>query len=106
MTRVRDIFTSLVERNMRLDIELGDNAMYSVAALGTIAFKRGSYDLLEVKDVLYVPGLKKNLLLVSQIEDKGLAITFIRGRVLIYPRDASSDCARVIGVRQNKLYRV
>ena len=53
----------------------------------------------------YILGLKKNLMSVSQMEDKGLAITFIRGQVLIYPRDASSDCAKVIGVRHNKLYR-
>lgn len=41
MTGVREIFTNLAERNMHLDIELGDNATYSTVGLGTIAFKRG-----------------------------------------------------------------
>ena len=93
----------MANRDKDLDIELGDSAKYSAAGLGTIAFRRGSDDLLEVKEVLYVPGLKKNLLSISQMEDKGLLITFIRGQVLVYPRDPSSDYAKVIGVRQNKL---
>ena len=105
MTGVYEIFTSLAERDMRLDIELGDNTNYNAAGLGTIAFRKGLDDLLEVKDVLYVPGLKKNLLSISQIEDKGMVVTFVGGRVLIYPRGASSDCTKVIGVRQENLYR-
>ena len=50
---------------MDLDIELGDNAKYRATRLGTVAFWKGSIDLLEVKDVLYVPRLMKNLLSVS-----------------------------------------
>lgn len=84
MTGVREIFTSLVERDMDLDIDLGDNAKYSEVGLGTIAFWIGSNDLLEAKDVLYVLALMKNLLPVSQMEDKGLTVTFDSGRVLIY----------------------
>jgi len=79
MTEVREIFIILAEMNMHLDIEIGDNSMYGATRLGTIYLKRGLDDLLEVKDVLYVPGMKKNLLSISKVEDNGLAITFIRG---------------------------
>ena len=84
---------------MRMDIELCDNAKYNAAGLGTIAFRRGSDDLLEVKDVLYVPRLKKNMLSTSQMEDKGMVVTFVGGRVLMYSRGASSHFAKVIRVR-------
>ena len=105
MTGLREIFTSLVERDMDLDTELGDNVKYSAVGLGIIAFRRGSDDLLEVKDVVYVPGLTKNLLSVSQMEDKGLIVTFDSGWVLIYSRGASSDFGKVIRVRKDKLYK-
>jgi len=105
MTGVQEIFTSLVERDMDLDIELGDKAKYSAAGLGTVAFQRGSDDLVEVKDELYVLRLTKNLLSVSQMDDKVLTATFNGGRVLIYPRGASFESTKLIGVRRNKLYR-
>lgn len=90
---------------MDLDIKLGDNAKYNATRLGTVAFRRGSDDLLEVKDVLYILGPMKNLLSISQMEDKGMTITFDGARLLIYLRGASSNSRRVIGVRRNKLYR-
>eukprot|EP00253_Pinus_taeda_P011752 PITA_11752 len=57
-------------------------------------------------DVLYVSGMKKNLISVSTMEDKGFDITFSRGQVLMHPRGASITSAKVIGVRSGKLYRV
>ena len=89
---------------MDLDIELDDNAKYSAEGLGTIAFRRGLDHMLEMKDVLYIAGLKKNLLSISQMEDEGMTVTFVGGRVLIYPRGAIFDSAKVIGVRHDKLY--
>ena len=80
-----------------------ENSTLDLSRVRKRTFRRGSDNLLEVKDVLYVLGLMKNLLLVSQMEDKGLTITFDSGRVLIYPRGASSNSAKVIGVRRNKL---
>lgn len=64
---------------MDLDIEVGDNAKYKAVGLSTVAFRKGSYDLLEVKDMLYVSRLMKDLLSISQMEDKGLTITFDGG---------------------------
>lgn len=79
MTGARELFTSLSEKDLDLDIELGDNAKYKVMGLGTVSFWKEFEDLLEVKDVLYVPGLTKNLLLVSTMEDKGYVATFQDG---------------------------
>lgn len=49
-------------------------------------------------EVLYVVGLKKNLISVSTIEDIGYEVTFRGGHVLMYPRGGSIDSAKVIVV--------
>jgi hypothetical protein len=48
-----------------MSVELGDDATYPMKGLGSISFWMPSSDVLELNDVLFVPGLKKNLLSVS-----------------------------------------
>jgi hypothetical protein len=57
-----------------------------------------------VTDVLYVPGLTKNLLAVSAMEDKGYEVYFQDGQVLVRPRASSPSSGRVIGSREGNLY--
>jgi hypothetical protein len=57
-------------------VGLGDDAKYAVKGEGTITFHLESGGSLDAHDVLYVPGLKKNFLSVSAMEDKGLFVTF------------------------------
>jgi hypothetical protein len=59
-----------------------------------------------VRDVLYVPGLKKNLISVFTIEDRGYEVLFHDGQVLLYPKGSSITLAKVIGIRHEKLYRL
>jgi transposase InsO family protein len=56
--------------------------------------------------VLYVPRLKKNLLSISAMEDKGYAVPFIGGQVHTWPRGSSFDSAEVISSRDGSLYRL
>ena len=58
-----------------------------------------------VSKVLYVPGLKKNLISMSTIEDKGYEVTFRSGQVIMYPRGSLVDSCKVIGVWHGKLCR-
>jgi len=53
-----------------------------------------------------VPGLKKNLMSISVMEDKGYTITFQRGQVFICPEGASPDIAGRIGVREGNLCKL
>ena len=39
-----------------------------------------------LKDVLFVPGLKKNLVSVSMIEDRGFGVYVFDGTVHIFPK--------------------
>jgi hypothetical protein len=59
-----------------------------------------------LSNVLYVPGLEKNLVSISFLEDKGKRIAFVDGKVLSSSRDSIIENARVIGTREGRLYRL
>eukprot|EP00253_Pinus_taeda_P013157 PITA_13157 len=73
--------------------------------VGTLTFQKESKPPLKVTEVLYVPGMRKNLISVSALEDRGYEVLFRGGQVLMYPRGAPAESARVIGVRHAKVYR-
>jgi hypothetical protein len=79
----QDLFTSLSEKDLDLHVELDTNVNCSVEGVETIRFQLELGGSLEVEDVLYVPKLNMNFLSVSVMEDRGYAITFKDGQVLI-----------------------
>ena len=60
-------------------MEFRDERIVRSIGVGTVSFQRESLPPLAVSEVLYVPGLKKNLIYVSTIEDKGYEVTFRSG---------------------------
>ena len=58
----RELFLSLKEHVSRVQVELGDDTRYPVAGVGTIPFQLQSSNSLNIDDVLFVLGPKKNLL--------------------------------------------
>jgi transposase InsO family protein len=106
MTGVRSQFSELTERTLETDVVLGDDRTVRAAGVGTVIFQRESLPPLKLTDVLYVPGLTWNLVSVSTIEDRGYEVVFRGGQVLLYPKGGNIASARVIGVRQEKLYRM
>ena len=73
MTRYRSPLTNLTEKDSSLHVELGDNAKYAVKGIGSRSFQLDSRD----SHILFVPGLKKNLLSISALEDKGYKVAFV-----------------------------
>ena len=59
-----------------MNIEMGDDVRYSATSIGTITFERESGNPFLLKNVMHVPGLKKNLVSVSMLEDKGYDVVF------------------------------
>jgi hypothetical protein len=47
-----------------MSVELGDDATYLVKGVGSISFQILLGDVVKLSDVLFIPVLKKNLLLV------------------------------------------
>ena len=59
-----------------------------------------------MKDVLYVPQLKKNLLSISALDAKGIRVSFVDGQVLMWPRGKTIEDATVIGEEDRGLYKL
>jgi hypothetical protein len=59
-----------------------------------------------LREVLYVPGLKRNLISVSSIEERGYEVLFHDGKVLLFPKGSSITSTKVIGSRHEKLYKL
>ena len=89
-----------------MEVVLGDDTMVSAVRRGTVCFDRESMQPMYLRDVLYVPGLKKNLVSISMIEDRGFSVYVLNGKVHIFPKSASPSNSWAIGVRCGKLYKL
>jgi hypothetical protein len=106
MTGYREHLTDLLEKECRLHVVLGYNARYTMKGVGTSTFQLDYDTPLQLSEVLFVPGMKRNLVSVSSLDDKGYKVTFFEGKVLAWHENSHMDSARVIGVRENSLYRL
>jgi hypothetical protein len=106
MLGVRYHFTNLRDPEIRLEIVLGDDTIVRVSIRGTISFQRECMSPLVFRDVLYVSGLKKNIISVSSIQDRGLYVSLKGTKVLIHPKGSSVTSSRMIGTRKGNLYRL
>ena len=61
---------------------------------------------IHLSNVLYVPGLKKNLVSISCLEEKGDRVAFVDGKVLVWSKDSKIEDARVIGICEGRLYKL
>ena len=59
-----------------MHIEMGNDGRYSATRIGTITFQRNSGKPFQLKYVMHVPGLKKNLASVGMLEDRGYDVHF------------------------------
>lgn len=99
-----DIFTNMAKGHRDLHVKLGDNIRYAVKCISNIQFQLDSGSLMEVKEVMYVPGLENNLLSFSAMEDGGLEVNFIGGEVVVRPKGVNPSARRVIGSGKKNLY--
>ena len=59
-----------------------------------------------MENVLYVPGLQKNILSISVLEEKGFQVAFVDGQVLMWPRGKNIDHVVMIGIHEDGLYKL
>ena len=87
-----------------MHVELSDNERYVATSIGTITFQRESSKLILLQDVVHVPGLKKNLISVAMLEDKGYEVVFSEGKVFL--RHKATGQVKKVGIRAKNLYRL
>ena len=83
MTRDKELFSDLEEKDLHMHIEMGDDGRYNATSIGTITFERESNNPFLLKDFMHVPGLKKNLVSVTMLEDKGYDVVFSEGKAFL-----------------------
>ena len=60
---------------------------------------------MKMKEVLYVPGLKKNLLSISALDNKGYRVAFIDKKVVMWTKGKSIENAVVIVEEGGGIYK-
>ena len=99
-----NIFSTLEEKDIRMRIKMGDDGKYRVSGEGTIVFQREHGAPLTLTDVKYVPGLKKNLVSIAMLEDKGYDVVFSKGKVFL--RNIGTGQTKRIGIRVKNIYKM
>ena len=98
------MFSDLDEKDLGVHIEMGDDGRYSATGIGTISFERESGKPFVLKEVMHVPGLKKNLISVEMLEVKGYDVVFIEGKAFL--RSKATGETQRIGIRVKNLYQL
>eukprot|EP00253_Pinus_taeda_P010452 PITA_10452 len=87
-----------------MHIEMGDDGRYSKTDIGTVTFKREFGSPLTLKYVMYVPGLKKNLVSLTMLEDHGYDVIFSKGKAFLH--HIASVQVKQIRVQVKNLYKL
>ena len=68
MIGFKDSISNVRRKRFHTKVELGDNGTYAIEGIGSTSPKLESGWSLHLEEVLYVPGLKKNLLFVGVLK--------------------------------------
>ena len=96
MSGDKNLFSTLEEKDLQMRIEMGDDGKYYVSDEGTVVFQREHGAPLTLSVVKYVLGLKKNLVSIAMLEDKGYDVVFSKGKVFL--RHISTGWTKRIGI--------
>ena len=99
-------FVNMFEHDSSHKVKLGDDYQYPIKWSGESSYKLGSSKSLKMKDVLYVLGLKKNLLSISALYAKGMRFTFVDFQVIMCPKGKTINDATVIVEKDKGLYKL
>ena len=86
MTGFKESFVKLSEHDSPHNVKIGDDYQYPIKGSGESYYKLVSGKSMTMKEVLFIPRLKKNLLSISALDAKGMRVAFIDGQVLMWPK--------------------
>ena len=103
-TGYKEALSNLIEKDINLEIILGDNATYPVKGVGNVTLQLNQGNTIHLQEVLYVHDLKKTLVSISTMEDKGFKVAFIDGKVRVWNRNFKE--AFSLDFKVDSLYQV
>jgi hypothetical protein len=104
ITRYKEILSDFETKSFAEHVEVGDDKCYKIEGVGSISFILKSEDRLHADEVLYVPWLKKNLLSVATLEDKGYWVIFKDMKALLWAKGIKLSTTEPIGTHSGGLY--
>ena len=81
-------------------MKLGDDYQYPIKCSGVASYKLDSRKSMKMKDVMFIPGLKKDLLSIYALDANGIRVTFVDIQVHMWPKRRTIDDAVVIGEKE------
>ena len=87
-----------------MHIKMGDDGRYSATGIGTVTFQRHLGKPFLLKYVMHVPSLKKNLVLVAMLEDRGDDVVFIEGKAFLHHK--ATGQVNKIGIHVKNIYKL
>ena len=106
MTGQKKTLSRHEENNSPHKVSLGYDYQYPIKGIGEASYKLDFGTPMKMKEVLYVQGLKKNLLSISTLDKKGYRVAFIDGQVLMCTKGNTLEDALVIGEEEGVLYKL
>ena len=106
MTGFKKSFVKFSEHESPHKAKLGDGYQYPIKGSGESSYKLDFGKSLTMKEVLFVPELKKNLLSISALDAKGMRVAFIDGQVIMWPKGKTIDDEVVIGEQEGGLKKL
>jgi hypothetical protein len=83
MTGYKDSLSKLTHKDSPHKVKLGDDYQYLIKGVGEASYKLDSGKPMKIKEVLNVLGLKKNLLSILALDEKGYKVAFFDGQFLM-----------------------
>ena len=83
MTCYKDSLSCLVQKESSHKVMLGDDSQYPIKGIGEASYKLYFGKPVKMKDVIYVPGLKKNIIFIYPLDKKGFKVDFVDGKFLM-----------------------
>ena len=106
MTGFKKALAVFEAKKFHKKVELGDKNTYDIKGVGSTNLQLDSGTLMTVGEILYVTCLKKNVISMTVLEDKGFSVAFSKAKALIWPKGGSMSLAIVIRVREGDLFNV
>ena len=106
MTGHKYSLSCLTQRDYPYKVQLGDDYQYPIKGMGEASYKMKSGKSMKMKEVLYVLGLKNNLLYISSLDKKDFRVSFVDGEVLMWSKGKTIDDVVGIGIEEGGIYKL
>ena len=97
--------TSYKKKKFTTQVELGDDSTYKIEGVGSTSLQLVSGTVLHIDDILYVPGLTKNLLSVAGLEEKGYKFLIMDKKFLLWEKNEDISSTVRLGLERKAFTR-